>query len=321
MNMRNSILLFFIIIISSCQTLEFPSEDILKERELLREDCSYIGDSWNTASDNFNSYYGEIIERSTSSNYYPVWFNSLGQRMHALIFEPEGEVKDTVLVIHGYAGNLLGYKYIIPFLLRKKYRVAALMLPGHSINDNPRGDIDDFNLYGQFVKDFLDALNLKGIKVNYAIGHSTGATSLLIYNQLFTWDFKRVVFIAPLIRSAHWYLSCIGRFFSKNLVCSSNIKWRGPLAMQVFPMHWFDELIKWNKNNKDYTVSNTDLLLIQGRKDNVVDWRYNVPFLENLFPNITTIFYPEAGHTVFMKDNSDGLNSVLNIVWYIDGVP
>lgn len=311
------VLLFLIpiLLFSSCQTLKVQSEETLSERENLRNNRSFFNDEWVPADDLFDKYYGDVLFGLPDASYYPVWFNSGNYKMSAIVFEPQKVVKGTVLVVHGYAGNTLGFKHIINRLLKNGYRVAALSLPGHELSGGERGDIDDFTSYGLAVEDFIDLLKEKDMEPRFAIGHSTGCTSLIIYNQNYGSSFEKIVFIAPLIRSAKWYPSKFARFISKPFLSFYNTNWSGPLAVEVFPMHWFDELGIWNKEFKDYYSVNTPLLIIQGERDSVVDWKYNLSSIEKKYPNTEILKFKEGSHTLFMK-NSGFEEKISNKILY-----
>lgn len=311
-------MLIFVVCFLSCQSLNFPTDDILNTRGEMRCRRSCFMDEWQPADSVFDSYYGDITEDINGAEYYPVWFDSIGDRMNGIIFEPENPSAGTVLIIHGYAGNILGFRYIINELLKNNYRVAALSLPGHGLAGGDRGDINNFMDYGILVNDFLNLLKLKNMEPEFAVAHSTGCTSLIIYNEYYGWTFDKVVFIAPLLRSAKWYPSKFVRAISRLFVNFYNTKWSGALAVQVFPLHWFDELVKWNKIFKDYAVSGKDLLIIQGEKDNVVLWKHNIPAIQEKYPNSEVIKYDEGTHTVFMGNTGDGAELTGRILEYLD---
>lgn len=297
----------------SCKSLNYPSQDILDQRMELRSETSYILDEWNPGSKKFDEHHGYIYELSPGAAYYPIWFEYNNKRHNGIIFKPEISNNKTVLIIHGFAGNLKGFRFVTSMLLNNGYNVAALMLPGHSIDENPRGDIDDFSTYGKIVNSFVNLLEIKKMKPEFAVAHSTGASSLLIYNQDYGWKFKKVIFIAPLIRSVYWFPSSVVRTFTKPFIHKINTKWNGVLAVQVFPMHWFDELIKWNKVNKKYNIMPQELLILQGEKDDVVDWRYNLKYLKSKYPQLEIVTFKKGTHTMFMSDKDEG-EDILNII-------
>ncbi len=304
------------LLLLSCQSLNFPSEELIAERDKLRDKRSYIDDEWKEADPLFRRY-DTLKQGVPNAKYYPIWFNSIGDKMSAFVYKTDTSNRGTVLVIHGYAGNNLGYRHIIPRLLKENYTVIALTLPGHAISGGARGDIDKFENYGIVIDDLLTQIRGKVPPVNYAIGHSTGGTSLLIYNQNFGWDFSKVILIAPLIRSTMWYASLTARFLTKPFIQYYNTAWSELLAVQVFPMHWLDELKKWNKRSKKYQEMDDKILVLQGSLDKVVDWKYNTKFIQKLYPNSELILYENGDHVIFVTNNPDrdeAVNTVINSI-------
>lgn len=294
-----------VLIFVSCRSLDFPDDEIIMQRNELREKRSPAHGSWAKADVIFDSYYLDCLGEDSDASYYPIWFDSLDDRMNGIVFKPDGISKGTVLMIHGYAGNIKGFKVIISRLLKEGFTVAALSLPGHGIAGGERGDIDNFNDYGDLVHDFLSSIKGRVPDPMYAISHSTGCSALIIYNEKYSWDFEKVVFIAPLVRSYSWHLSVVGRVLTKPFVKYYNTPWTGVLAVHVFPMHWFDELYDWNKENESYSRQDDDLLIFQGKKDKVVSWEYNVKYITDKYKNSSVIYYPDADHTYFMYESEN----------------
>lgn len=309
--------LLIILLLTSCQHLKFPDTETLSERDQLRDARSPLDGQWLPADQMFHEHYGIMVNDIPGAEYYPVWFDSLGEKMNAIIFTPMVQSRGTILAIHGYAGNIRGFKKIVPALLKEGFTVAALSLPGHGIADGARGDIDSFNDYGELVNDFLLKLSGRVPEPISALTHSTGSSALLIYNQKYDWSFQKVIFLAPLIRSRIWYPSVVARFFTKPFVHYINTSWTGPLAVQVFPLHWFDELKKFNKDIKKYTTQEDKILLLQGTKDAVVDWRYNVKFIQDKYPNTEVYKYDGGSHMFFMDSSTDRELVIEKIVNYL----
>lgn len=297
---KRAIILLTVLFLSCKSTSESPN--VLKEREELRNERSYIQEEWSPAEEGIYSYFERCITGVPGADIYPIWFRSLDDVMNGLVFTPEISNGKSVLLIHGYAGNIRGLYKIISHLVKSGYTVAALTLPGHSLSGGKRGDIDDFNDYGEVVHDFLVQLEGKIPKIDYAIGHSTGCTSLIIYNEKYDWNFNGVVFIAPLIRSYSWYSAVAARFLSSPFIKSIDTRWSGPFAVQTFPFHWFDELKDWNKRVKKYKKQTDELIIFQGKMDRVVSWRYNLKFIKKLYKYTEINLYKNADHVSIFND-------------------
>ena len=58
-----------------------------------------------------------------------------------------------------------------------------------------------------------------------------------------------------------------------------------PLQYDKMPLNWLEALISWNESIKERIPSRVPVLILQGKKDTTVDWRYNVDFLLKKFLN------------------------------------
>jgi alpha-beta hydrolase superfamily lysophospholipase len=134
----------------------------------------------------------------------------------------------------------------------------------------------------------------------HVLAHSTGAA--IVVDHLLTHeddDFGQVVLVAPLVRSAYWGLSKtftpvadffvddVPRVFRAN---TSNEQFseflrQDPLQHRRTSLAWFDALVAWNGRIEEYPPSSRPVVIIQGDADSVVDWEYNLGFLERKFPN------------------------------------
>lgn len=295
-----SIILLLLLI--SCNTT--PEEQSVKdERDELRAEQNDINGDWVPSKIGIYEYFKSCIEGNEGAEIYPVWFRSIDDVMSGLIFTPKVQNGTTILMIHGYAGNTKGFRKVINHLISRGYTVAALSLPGHELSGGKRGDIRDFNDYGYVVNDYLTLLEGKVPPIEYAIAHSTGCTSLIIYNELYGWNLKKTIFLAPLVRSYGWFPATIARVITDPFIDKVNTNWKGPFAVQSFPFHWFDELIQWNGRVKRYHQQDDTLLILQGDQDKVVSWLYNTRLLSKLYPNSSVEIYKHSDHVrLFQKE-------------------
>jgi alpha-beta hydrolase superfamily lysophospholipase len=216
----------------------------------------------------------------------------------------------TALTVHGYYDHSGLMAPLINELLNEHIAVVAVDLPGHGLSGGPRAAIDDFGEYAEAVQATITALKPVQIGPLFAIGHSTGCAALLEY-VVTTADngVDGAVFVAPLVRSAFWTLSKI----AQPLVSwkSESPRWyrnsssdkgfltflkNDPLGYDRFPSRWSSALFTWEQRTQRYGTCALPLLIVQGDKDETVDWRYNLPFLHKLFPNSQTIIIPGGRH-------------------------
>ncbi len=131
----------------------------------------------------------------------------------------EGNGKD-ILVLHGWGANI---NTILPIvnILKDKFRVHALDLPGFGHSSQPQEPIDSFQ-YAEIVKEYMD--NMKIHKVTL-IGHSFGGKLSIILGSKYPDLIEKIVLInsAGLIpkRGPKYYIKVYSfktlRFLYKNL--------------------------------------------------------------------------------------------------------
>jgi pyruvate dehydrogenase E2 component (dihydrolipoamide acetyltransferase) len=87
-----------------------------------------------------------------------------------------GDGEETIVLLHGFGGDLLSWLFVAEPLARER-RVYALDLPGHggSSKDVGDGSVDAFTTA---LGDFLDAL---GINRAHLVGHSLGGAVAVAY--------------------------------------------------------------------------------------------------------------------------------------------
>ncbi len=297
-------LLLTALLLAGCTSLNLPSKTTLNRRNRLRAGLQPISSPWVPAQGPAAETMAPLWKGVEGTAYYGLTFPmppdaglpQPGARMAAHIIYPERVTRGTVILIHGYAGNPLGLRNLCRTLLNHGFCTALLALPGHSLSEGPRGDIGTFRDYSRFLRAFREAAGDRLPAPFSAVGHSTGAASLLEYGYHEGWDFRRVVLVSPLIRSYAWQPSRFGRFLTRPFLRRVNAPWEGPLAVQTVPLHWFDQLNRWNKALKSRHPLPYRALLLQGTADRVVSWKYNIPFLEKKLAKTKTVLIEGLTH-------------------------
>ncbi|MED3815851.1 alpha/beta hydrolase, partial [Priestia megaterium] len=75
-----------------------------------------------------------------------------------------------------------------------------------------------------------------------------------------------------------------------------------PLQHDQVPLSWVEALIRWNELIKKGNSSSVPVLILQGKKDTTVDWRYNVGFLLKKFPNIEVELIENGKHHLLNEE-------------------
>jgi len=219
------------------------------------------------------------------------------------------DATDTLLLVHGYLDHVGLFAHLIRFGLMRGYNVLAFDLPGHGLSSGQRAGIDEFSHYSAAIEDVLDAsgLALQRLRV---IAQSTGGAALVDLASRGRWPFEQTVLLAPLVRPVDWwqvrlmhtlahrFIDDVPRKFAKNSTDLDFLQFvqRDPLQSRRIQVSWVGALKRWLSGLQFTDLGVGPALVIQGREDSTVDWRYNMRRIETLFPGSTIEYLPEAGH-------------------------
>ena len=241
-----------------------------------------------------------------------------------------GPGRGTAFLLHGYYDHTGTLKNLIRHCLDAGLNVAVFDLPGHGLSSGERVSIDDFAAYSTALKDFIRTCAPHMPGPFHLIGHSTGGAAILDYLYRENADgtlpaFKNIILLAPLIRSAHWHLSKTGFHLTRVFTDTVPRKLRNsstdpafiaalkndPLQARHVSYKWVGALYDWNKKMAARGSMPNPLLVIQGTKDRVVDWRYNIRFLKKRAPHLTVKYIRGAKHQL-ANETSDFKKAVFN---------
>lgn len=215
-----------------------------------------------------------------------------------------------LLIVHGYFDHTGIYDKVIDWALCAGCNILVFDLPGHGLSSGARAEIDDFSQYGQAVADVLAAVELPAELPLCAVAQSTGCAALMELARYHAWPFARAAFLAPLVRPGGWlgvriahallnpFTRSITRKFNRN---SSDLGFldfirRDPLQCHRMSLHWIGALKQWLRSLRIEDLGVGPVLVVQGKKDTTVAWRYNVRAVAQLFPGSEIFYLPGAGH-------------------------
>jgi alpha-beta hydrolase superfamily lysophospholipase len=275
------------------------------------------GQKHTAAEVKYFQYYGLDIEPGKYEHFFGA-FDSNDFTLSAHIYRPK-EYKATVVILHGYLGHCGLLSKLIESLLKEDYAVACFDLPGHGLSSGESAYIEDFAQYTQALKDFMIVLKPQMAEPYHLIGHSTGGSCVIDYLLREKGeDFDKVILAAPLVRSVLWNSSKIGHkfygLFSKRIgrVFRNNssdkdflqfVKYRDPLQARKVPLRWTKALYEWNDKIACAEISDKSILVIQGKADSTVDYKFNIRFLRSKFPNMQIKFIENARHELFNESS------------------
>jgi lysophospholipase len=251
-----------------------------------------------------------------------VQFKSNDFELAGHTFKPK-DYKATVVILHGYLNHCGLLAKLIKYLVEAGFAVAVYDLPGHGLSSGETTSIDDFAQYSQSLSDFLKTIKPKLHAPFHIIGHSTGAAIILEYllegasTRLSTSRddcFDKVILTAPLERTDWWVLEKIGflisRLFSRFVprvfrrVSSDEeflkfVKYKDPLQAKKISLKWVGAMFKWDRRIADAKTSARPILVIQGLKDNIINWRHNIRFIQSKFENYEIELIENCRHELF----------------------
>jgi alpha-beta hydrolase superfamily lysophospholipase len=88
---------------------------------------------------------------------------------------------------------------------------------------------------------------------------------------------------------------------------------KDPLQARRVAMKWFSALVEWNQRILSYEPSTLLIRVIQGTADTAVDWKYNLEFIKEKFPNADIILIENGGHQL-MNEALPMRAEVINLV-------
>jgi len=261
------------------------------------------------------------------------FYNSGENKIAAHVYLNENS-KGTVLLIHGYLEHsAITFTKLIPELLNKGYSVAAIDLPGHGFSNGRRADSRDFTEYYLAIKDFYNQYLHKLSGPQHIIGHSTGCVGIFELLKDNSINIVTYILAAPLIRSDSWALSKFGMVLfgwylpkvpvlikhgTTNSAYAKFISHNDPLFIRWTPTSWVRTMYNWERNIRDYKTNNREIIILQGKKDKALEWKYNIKFLKIKFPNCIIKYFPEANHTLFAEPEPTRNIIIETVMYYLE---
>lgn len=263
-------------------------------------------------------------------------FESEGFTLAAHLFRPARSIA-TVVLLHGYLNHSGQFRHLIRHLLENNYAVAVYDLPGHGLSSGESAAIETFDQYVRTTQDFIARLRRFLNGPYHILGFSAGAAILIemMIRQQLT-GFEKVVLAGPLV---HWagyeqsrgtykiyqkFTDKIARFRRKNSSDREFIRFNKTqdyLHAEHLSLRWVKALFDWNDGLKNAPVVERWLLLIQGDKDGTVDWRYNLGWISEKFPNAEIAMIAGANHELF-NESPEYKQPVLNrVTCFLDQSP
>lgn len=262
----------------------------------LQQDFQYQTGFTESTTPNID-FYLNYYSLPDSVNYQFGTVRSDSFRLAVQIFSPISP-EGSALIVHGYNAHAGLQQQLIRYLLKYNLRVVLYDQPGHGLSSGEMATIGEFGEYGSALSDIINELESELPEPRLLMGHSMGCATILTWLRDSTQpEFEHLVFLAPLVRHRFWELGkfstklvspireSVPRRFRASSSDTTFVKfWKqDPLMGRDVPLDWAKALYRWNKEMEQEAAFPGKILVIQGDKDRVVDWRFNLPFLAERF--------------------------------------
>ena len=241
-------------------------------------------------------------------------FESGGLKLAGHLYRP-AVYRATAVLVHGYLNHSGQLRHLVRYLTERQIAVAVFDLPGHGLSSGQEAAIDSFGQYTQAVDDFLAVVRPRLAGPYVAVGFSLGGAIVMdLLAEGRAAAFEKIVLAAPLV---HWSLyeqskktykvystftDRISRFYQKNSSDKAYLAFNRTqdyLHCTSLSLRWVKALFDWNEKIEAMPPCPRPLRVLQGNKDNTVEWRYNLEKIRQKFPHSTVEMIDGARHELF----------------------
>ncbi len=240
----------------------------------------------------------------------------------------------TCLIVHGYYDHSGLYGRLIEYCLKRNLSVVICDLPGHGLSSGERATIASFADYQTVVTDVVEHFSLKAPRPWFAIGQSTGGAILMDFLLSAREPvFSKTVLLAPLVKPVNWssmgFLHSLAKVFASKFArrFAENshdrhflqfVKNDDPLQSRYLSVQWVTALKQWINYFEHLRFVDYAPLIIQGKEDQTVDWKYNVPAIEKKFPNSKLYYLKDGRHHLANESDTIMANIYSAMDMYFD---
>jgi lysophospholipase len=222
-----------------------------------------------------------------------------------------------LFLVHGYFDHTGLFGRLVEYGLSRRCNVVIFDLPGHGLSSGAAAAIDDFADYSRAIADVLAAVSLPDLP-RWTMAQSTGCAALVDFARAHPWPFDHTVLLAPLVRPVSWmsvriahallhrFTDHVPRAFTDNSSDRAFLEFvqRDPLQSRKVSVRWVGALKRWLANLSPADLGVGPVLVVQGEEDRTVDWKYNLGFIDRLFPGCQVEYLPGAGHQLANESDS-----------------
>jgi alpha-beta hydrolase superfamily lysophospholipase len=219
----------------------------------------------------------------------------------------------TCFIVHGYYDHAGLYQHVARNAVEQGYSVVLFDLPGHGLSTGEQASILNFEDYLQSLRDVIRSFDAHSPKPFHVVGQSTGAAIVMDYMLTESIPaFEKQVLLAPLVwpvkwRQSMWHfpitkrlLKTLPRHFAESSTDEAFLDFirnHDPLQAKHLCLRWVDSLKRWVKMFTSLPANEQCCpLVIQGKQDETVDWRRNMPVIQQQFPQAKFVYLQTARH-------------------------
>lgn len=220
----------------------------------------------------------------------------------------------TVFLLHGYLDHSAAMRYAINSALARGYAVFSYDLPGHGLSSGTMGDIYGVENNAALLNALFTSYRQELPAPHHLVGFSTGGAIAIEYSRHTNFAaFQKTALVSPLIRHTQWHWARLAYSlfspFKKRLKRvdknnSSNKEYlrfakNDPLRISHLSVSFLGDVYRWHDKLVRSEPWDQSFLIIQGDSDKIVDWEYNVNYLENYTKVSSLIMIERAKHQLF----------------------
>src|SRR5215470_6070325 len=256
-----------------------------------------------------------------------------------------GTGRQTVVMLHGNAGDIQDFEYGVAKLLSKSYRVIGFDRPGHGKSERPSSKAASVEYQARMLHETLQNL---GVNNAILLGHSWGASLAMCYALKYPAETAGLVLLAPaafpdtdpnpLLRAVVKtpLIGDLSLMFAKTLMGDDRL--RHELERAFYPQPVPEDYLKiatstwlgrkqlrayledeWSLNNNlrrmsgHYGELRMPVVIVTGDQDQVVAPKENAYRLKEAIPQAQIVELKGAGHEIPLT-RPDGVYSALKLI-------
>src|SRR5215831_14677060 len=256
-----------------------------------------------------------------------------------------GTGRQTVVMLHGNAGDIQDFQYGVAEMLSKSYRVIGFDRPGHGKSERPGSKAASVEYQALLLHKTLQSL---GVNNAILLGHSWGASLALCYALKYPAETAGLVLLAPAafpgadpnpllqavvkapliggltlmfgkaLMGDEWLRHKLERAFypqpvPKNYLRMATSTWLGRKQMRAYLEDEWSLNASLRRMSKHYGELRMPVVIVTGDQDRIVSPKENAYRLKERIPQARLVELKGAGHEIPLT-RPDSVYSALKLI-------